>query len=1200
MSRAFHLCGSLCILLATAVSPSFGEVAHLVRDISPGTDESTTGAISSQISQLTAFGDHVAFVTRPSAGGEEPVARGVEVWVADAATGRAAPLGDFCPEACGGASIIATIGGKLFFTTHGSWARLWATDGSAAGTELLLGADRRAEPELQAPGQAAALSRGLVFPVTDFSRYSLWASDGTSAGTVQLAVVGNYPYARPTNVVVMGDRAFFHVYDIAAQSARLWSTDGTSAGTHEVPGLAEGSLEAATATHLFLVTQSAGAASLWATDGTSAAQRVASFRAYAPFGRDWMKAFGSHLYFLAEDDRAGGVQLWRSDGTVRGTVRITDFSPQDAFSTWDEDRDELEILGGRLVLVARDKQNVSRLWTSTGSPSTTKELPLPCASPPCTVQPYGLRRLGDRLYFIGSSAQGTKLWTTDGTAAGTRPVVDLCPSFCLANYAGAGVVGTQLYLAVGAPDYELWATDGTAAGTRRLTRFTNDQPFQSFRPELVGAGGRVWFAADEPPYGAELWSSDGTAESAELAADVDRGAVGSHPAPLVAVGERVLFSACDGESRELWASAGTEPTTTPLTDEDRPCRRFGFLDGTVATGGRAYFWTFDFAGATLWSADGTAAGLSSLVTVAAQSGGGQPPIPPPLLAVAGGVAFVAQSRDGGPIRLWRSDGTPAGTRSLVDLPRDAERFWADGSDVYFIADGTSPGFTGAQLWRADLAAETLHELTHFNSFSSFPAAQPLFAKLGSEVYFQVDVFDIALWKTDGTPAGTVPAFELPSNAGFAVFGLASLGGALYLHTRDNSRTYQLWRSDGTTAGSQRLLSVTTRDGVDDESSPELALVGDRVVFAGEDAEHGIEPWSTDGTPAGTQLLRDVLVGPAGSSPADLTVAGGRLYFVATDRRHGRELWSTDGTAAGTRLVHDIAPDALSSNPGELTVAGSSLYFAADDGLTGRELWVLPLAGPGCATTDLTLCLGGRFAVEAVWRDSAGNSGRGHAAALTRDTGTFWFFASSNVEVILKVLDGSGVNGHGWVFYGALSDVEYTLTITDTQTGAVRRYMNPQGRLASVGDTEAFGPRGSSAARSETRVVAEASPPAIVTERRDLTAKALCSPSATRLCLGGGRFAVEVAWRDFAGNTGVGTGTALSADTGDFWFFNADNVELVVKILDGRPLNGKFWLFYGALSSVQYTLTVTDTETGAVHTYQNPSGRLASVADTSAF
>jgi hypothetical protein len=75
---------------------------------------------------------------------------------------------------------------------------------------------------------------------------------------------------------------------------------------------------------------------------------------------------------------------------------------------------------------------------------------------------------------------------------------------------------------------------------------------------------------------------------------------------------------------------------------------------------------------------------------------------------------------------------------------------------------------------------------------------------------------------------------------------------------------------------------------------------------------------------------------------------------------------------------------------------------------------------------------------------------------------------------------------------------------------------------------------------------------------------------------------------------------FAADTGFFWFFDQANIELAVKVLDGRALNGKFWVFYGALSSVEYTITVTDTQTGSVKEYRNPAGRFGSAGDTGAF
>jgi hypothetical protein len=87
--------------------------------------------------------------------------------------------------------------------------------------------------------------------------------------------------------------------------------------------------------------------------------------------------------------------------------------------------------------------------------------------------------------------------------------------------------------------------------------------------------------------------------------------------------------------------------------------------------------------------------------------------------------------------------------------------------------------------------------------------------------------------------------------------------------------------------------------------------------------------------------------------------------------------------------------------------------------------------------------------------SQGTSGRAQGVVLTSDTAYFWFFSANNVELVVKVVDGRPFNGHWWVFYGALSDVEYTITITDQGTGQQKVYFNPSGTMASVADTAAF-------------------------------------------------------------------------------------------------------------------------------------------------
>ncbi len=110
----------------------------------------------------------------------------------------------------------------------------------------------------------------------------------------------------------------------------------------------------------------------------------------------------------------------------------------------------------------------------------------------------------------------------------------------------------------------------------------------------------------------------------------------------------------------------------------------------------------------------------------------------------------------------------------------------------------------------------------------------------------------------------------------------------------------------------------------------------------------------------------------------------------------------------------------------------------------------------------------------------------------------------------------------------------------------------------------------------------------------------CAGGGTSLHLAANRFQVSVSWRSSSGQSACGQAMPITSTTGAFWFYSPDNLELVVKVLDARPVNGKFWVFYGALTNVEYTITVTDTLTGAVKTYFNPQGQLASVADTSAF
>jgi ELWxxDGT repeat protein len=1170
-------------------------VPRLVADLNASLSGGDSSGVQEPLVPLGPLGEKVLFAAHDASSG-------LELWQSDGTSLGTAIVSDLCAGSCSSTPKLLGTAGRvaLFdaaFDRIGSPVNdLWRTDGTRQGTFRIATDLSLCDADHL---QAAEIGGVLVFPATTGigQECNLWRSDGTPGGTGPLLSLGSvFGGVNPLveDPVRAGNRLFFLVPEFGKIS--LWASDGTAAtllrsfpwDNHTFSSHPR--LVTALGARVFFLASAveSGDEELWTSDGTPAGTRpVTQFAAPFPFRPTrFLKALDGVLYFVADDIRAGG-DLFRSDGTAAGTRRVTDFGFASPFGEGEGaiGADQLAKAGNLLVFPATDGLTGWRLWTSGGTPATTAPLTGCPGDCPGVYSGTLLAAAGRRIVLTGTdAAHGTELWSTDGTGPHTERLGDFCPGRCSSSPASffpwsgkllflAGTVGTGPLLGV---------TDGTAAGTSQLGSFGNQTPFFPFTP--VVAGGKLFFTARDPVHGSQLWTSDGTSPGTGFVTLIGSGK-SSLPFELTPLGSGLAFRACDGESSHVWRSDGTAAGTAPLS----PPRSCGSsLHGLIAAGGLLFFLDGEFQPFQLWRSDGTEAGTF--------------PVSPPgdddfgdLVAFQGKAVFTSALHASNTYSLWESDGTPAGTRLIVtpDVYYIRPGLRVLGGKLYFLASSTT---TGEQLWVSDGTAAGTRQLTSLQAYAFDPQTPPEMTVLGNIVYFFAAG---QLWKTDGTVAGTAAVTSAPSGQ----TGLTAFQGALYFvaDTSQGKVGRGLWRSDGTAAGAVLVKAAGSRFDQFRPDSPWLTPVGNQLFFAADDGDHGVELWRTDGTPDGTVLVRDIAPGSAASQPESLAAAGGRLYFSAHDGVHGVELWQSDGTAAGTHMVRDIAPGSLSAHPEELTVSGNQLFFRADDAVHGEELWALDLAGaPGCQPSDEALCLGGgRYRVEASWRDFQGHSGRGHAAALTADTGTFWFFDPANIEAVVKVLDGHGVNGHDWVFYGALSNVEYDLTVTDTQTGAARLYRNPPGRLASVADTFAFGPQGATGAGTSLGPAGIPAAP-IVTAGRSL-AKAGCVPSAARLCLQGGRFAVEVLhWRDFQNRTGTGTAVPLTGDTGTFWFFDAANVELLVKVLDGRPFNGKFWVFYGALSNVEYTLRVTDTQTGKAKTYSNPRGRLASVADTSAF
>ena len=294
--------------------------------------------------------------------------------------------------------------------------------------------------------------------------------------------------------------------------------------------------------------------------------------------------------------------------------------------------------------------------------------------------------------------------------------------------------------------------------------------------------------------------------------------------------------------------------------------------------------------------------------------------------------------------LWKSDGTAAGT-TLVSTESDPRYMTPLNGKVYFSAVRRDHG---RELFETDgtAAGTTLVKDINPGSGSSYPTAgySPSlgqFAVLGGKLYFGANdgTNGRQLWRTDGTAAGTTivddinPGSIATSGQGAAVTAIAAVNGRLFFQANDGTHGAQLWTSLGKASATSLVKDINLTDA---GSFPtRIHRLGRRHLFQATTV-HGGELWKTDGTAAGTSLVKDI---PAnGSNPQSFADFNGKLIFAANDGVHGSEIWMSDGTAAGTILVKDINPGAGSSVPTGFTNFNGKLIFSANDGINGDELW----------------------------------------------------------------------------------------------------------------------------------------------------------------------------------------------------------------------------------------------------------------------
>jgi sugar lactone lactonase YvrE len=351
---------------------------------------------------------------------------------------------------------------------------------------------------------------------------------------------------------------------------------------------------------------------------------------------------------------------------------------------------------------------------------------------------------------------------------------------------------------------------------------------------------------------------------------------------------------------------------------------------------------------------------------------------------------------------------------------------------------------------------------------------------------------------------------------------------------------------------------------------------------------------------------DALTGPVGQARHfDVTSAAGTGWEWKQVRIPSGSIASLSATAGKNPTFTPDVPD------GYVFLMGAS--NGATAAITSVSLSATPV-GAACAPDSSTLCLlGGRFKVTADYADYSGGHGKGKAVSLTPDTGYFWFFNAANVEAIAKMVSFCGSGSSNVAIYaGGLTDLDVTLHVTDTRTGATKDYHNPLGTAfglirdgpfpcpaAATGslDGEVAIAAGEGLSGSASSAAFALPAPAASGAVSDTPAPVpgpslagTCTVDGTTLCLLSYRFQVRATYQDYGGTTGTARAVSLTGDTGQFWFFDARNVETVVKMVPFCGTgSGNVAVYAGGTTDLKVMLEVKDVVTGLTKTYTNPLG-----------
>jgi ELWxxDGT repeat protein len=463
--------------------------------------------------------------------------------------------------------------GKLIFAAdHPDFGEeLWSSKGKASNTRLVKDIDPGplvsnpvdlTESGSSAPDkQALAEKKGIYFiPKTAKYGEEPWKTKGTKSSTrIIKDIVPGPDSSGAEDFVPTTDpqTTFFRAWD-KHHGEELWKTNGTEKGTRLVENINRDPHPGARCKQ-----GNCGIPQGWSHPDTPTAM--------------------GKIVFFAADDGIHGVELWKSNGTKKGTTLVKDINttpgnsnPNDktGAKTRSAEVEKLFVVGKTLYFRANDGKHGVELWKSNGTSKGTTlvkdintDAPVPTdgtckKAKNCAGGSWvdDMTLVGKTLYLTANDGKhGIELWKSDGTSKGTTLVKDINPSTASPDSADISnliAIGRTLFFAAndGKNGLELWKSNGTERGTR-LVENINPGPADSDPDTLTAFKGVLLFSADDGVHGNEIWGSDGSKANTALLKDVLPGKDGSEPGEFTASGRFLYFAATTpSHGEELWAA----------------------------------------------------------------------------------------------------------------------------------------------------------------------------------------------------------------------------------------------------------------------------------------------------------------------------------------------------------------------------------------------------------------------------------------------------------------------------------------------------------------------------------------------------------------------------------------------------------------------------------------------------------------------